>query len=259
MLLTAGCSFVWGDELEGFDNDPPTHWDLTFTHLLADKLQMPYVNLGMCGSSNDRIFRDVIDHLHDPEKENPSHIVIMWSAWQRAELIEEQPASRLKTMGLTAPLDHIQFSPFRISVLNPGRRRELLTEYYEKHYDSKTDISHGVTKMKTMEVICKSLGIKLIQGAFHGRMFQNILRVLTNTPSQENTDDRNIAEYVPEFAAWLKQSISSLDDSSRVGLGRHKDLFSIGVAIDDLKEFDHPGERSQVIFADFLHHEFEKL
>ena len=37
-LLTTGCSFVWGDELDGYDNNPPTHWDKTFTYKLADTL-----------------------------------------------------------------------------------------------------------------------------------------------------------------------------------------------------------------------------
>ena len=43
MLLTAGCSFVWGDELDGFDQDPPTHQRLTFTHLCGE-IGVDYVN-----------------------------------------------------------------------------------------------------------------------------------------------------------------------------------------------------------------------
>jgi len=259
MLLTAGCSFVWGDELDGFDNDPPTHWPSTFTHLLSDKLEMPYVNLGMCGSCNDRIFRDVIDHLHDSEKENPTHMVILWSAWQRNEIVEEMPLERALHMGLGMPYNHVQFSPQRIKLINKGARRDHLTEYYERYYDSKTDISHGITKMKSMEVICDAMGINLIQGVFHARMYQNILKVLTNTPSNPDADDRNIQEYVPEFASWLKKSVISLKDTSRVGLGRHRDLFNIARSLGDLKEFDHPGERSQVVFADFLYKQFKEM
>ena len=257
MLLTSGCSFVWGDELHGFDNNPPTHHHLTFTSLLANQLGMEYVNQGVCGSCNDRIFRDVIDYLHDPEKENPTHMVIMWSAWQRNEIVEEMPPERALEIGLGRPLDHTQFSPLRIDVLNKGERREVLREYYGKYYDSKTDISHGISKMKAMEVICEGLGIKLIQGTFHGRSWQNILKVLTNTPSRPDTDDRNIVEYVPEFANWLKNSVNSLKDTSRVGLGRHLDLYGIGMELDDLKEYGHPGEKTQVVFADFLYDQFK--
>ena len=259
MLLTAGCSFVWGDELDGFDTDPPSHWHLTFTHLLAEKLGLEYINMGLCGSCNDRIFRDVMDHLHNPNKPNPTHMVIMWSAWQRAEMVEECDEQRAKILAFGRPLDHTQYSPLRLKVLNKGPRRDVLSEYYGKYYDSKTDISHGITKMKAMEVMCDALGIKLVQGVFHGRCWQNIIKVLTNTASQQDTDDRNIAEYVPEFAHWLKTSVNSLKDTSRVGLGRHKALHELGMELDDLKEFEHPGERTQVVFADFLHDQFKLM
>lgn len=258
MLLTAGCSFVWGDELEGFDNDPPTHWDLTFTSLLAKKMDMEYVNLGLCGSCNDRIFRDVLDRLHGPEQ-NPTHMVILWSAWQRNEIVEEMSKERELSVGVNRPYDHTQYSPYRMNVIGRGPRRELLKQYYENYYDSKTDISHGITKMKAMEVICDAMGIKLIQGVFHGRCFQNILKVLTNTPSKPDSDDRTIQEYVPEFASWLKTSIASLKDTSRVGMGKHKSLFSIGAELGDLKPHDHPGEKSQVVFADFLYDLFKQI
>ena len=262
MLLTAGCSYVWGDELEGFDNDPPTHGHLTFTHLLAEKLGLDYRNLGMCGSCNDRIFRDVIDHLHNPSKPNPTHIVIMWSAWQRTELVEEMTRTRELDVAVNRPLHHTQFSPKRVNVLAKGIRREMLKHYYELAYDSKTDISHGISKMKSMEVICDALGIKLIQGAFHGRMYQNILKVMRNQssiPGPMGVDGRLVEEYVPDFVHWLKASLNSLKDTSRVGLGKHKDLHSIAEELGDLKEFGHPGERTQVVFADFLFDKFNKL
>lgn len=258
MLLTSGCSFVWGDELEGFDNDPPTHWHLTFTHILAEKMGMEYINQGICGSCNDRIFRDVVDYLHDPDKENPTHMVIMWSAWQRNELVEEFDPSK-PDLGSDRPLDHTQFSPLRLHWLINRPRRKILEPYYKQYYDSKTDISHGITKMKAMEVMCEALGIKLIQGVFHGRNYQNILKVLTNTPSRPDTDDRNIVEYVPEFVNWLKKSVGSLKDTSRVGLGKHKDLHTLANELDDFKEFYHPGEKTQEVFADFLYDQFSKL
>ena len=259
MLLTAGCSFVWGDELDGYNTEPPSHWHLTFTHLLAEKLAMPYENMGMCGSSNHRIFRDVIDHLHDPTKENPTHMVIIWSAWQRSEIVEEMAVERENDIGIRRSLDHTQFSPQRVEVLNKGRRKRHLMDYYNGLYDSKTDIGHGITKMKSMEVICDAMGIQLVQGVFHGRCWQNILKILQNQPSTRGSDDALRSEYVPEFAHWLKNSIKSLKDTSRVGLGKSLSLFSIGYRLDDLKPYQHPGEKSQVVFADFLYEQFQLM
>ena len=56
MLVTNGCSFVWGDELDGFMEGEHNH--LTFTHRLAEKLGIEYRNISSCGNCNTKIFRD---------------------------------------------------------------------------------------------------------------------------------------------------------------------------------------------------------
>lgn len=245
MLLTSGCSFVWGDELDGWDNNPPTHQHLTFTHLLAEKLGMEYINQGMCGSCNDRIFRDLVDYLMDPDKENPTHMVVIWSAWQRTELVEPMKVGREVEMGLNRFYDFTQISPHRVNALSNAtretrHRRRLFEEYFETCYDSKHDIAHGVTHMKALKLITDGLGIKLIQGTFHRNGWSNILA--------EIQDKRT-----PHFGNWLSSSISSLPKTSRVGLGRYKDIYSIAWDLEDVKPNSHPGERSQIIFAEQLH------
>ena len=37
MILFNGCSFVWGDELPGYDDSPPSHIPLRFSTKLAAK------------------------------------------------------------------------------------------------------------------------------------------------------------------------------------------------------------------------------
>ena len=244
MLLTSGCSFVWGDELEGFDNNPPTHEHLTFTHLLAKKMGMPYVNQGLCGSCNERIFRDLITYLSDPTKTKPTHMVVMWSAWQRDEIAEPMTESREEQLNLYRPNGFTQYSPERTQNLsNYDRdtrlRRDLLKRYYETCYDSRTVLMEGITRMKTIQLLADSLGIKLIQGTFHNRAWNNILATL-------NTKD------IPQYNKLLVDSISSLHKTSRVGMGRYKDLYTLAEELDDVKPFGHPGERTQVVFADML-------
>jgi len=245
MLLTSGCSFVWGDELEGFDTDPPSHQHLTFTHLLAEKMDMPYINQGLCGSSNDRILRDLIDYLSDPSKEKPTHMVVMWSAWQRMEIAEPMSLERELEMGLNRPNGFTQFSPERIPVLSnltqqTRHRRDLLEEYFNTSYDSRTDLAHHLTKMKTIQLLADSLGIKIIQGTFHNRCWSNIV-------SQLRTKD------LPQYNQWLLKTIKSLPDTSKVGLGtKYRDLFTITTEVGDMKEFMHPGEESQKVFAQQL-------
>ena len=43
MLVTNGCSFVWGDELDGFMEG--NHWESTFTWKLAEELGIEHKNI----------------------------------------------------------------------------------------------------------------------------------------------------------------------------------------------------------------------
>jgi hypothetical protein len=262
MLLTAGCSFVWGDELEGFDNEPPTHWEHTFTHILAEKMGMPYVNLGMCGAGNDQIFRRVTDYLHDNPQSNVTHMVVLWSAWQRAEWVEYHPPDRKDK--ILRHLDVTQFSSLRTHSIHTKKIREMFDEWYERCYDSRTDVMHTLTKMKTLEMLCESKGIKLIQGSFHKRNYSNIMATLTDGgPRKEFRvhPDMEIGK-VPEYRQWLVDSLGALKKTSRVGMGSSgiiKDLYTIGLENDDIKEFGHPGEISNRQYADLLFENFAKI
>ena len=257
MLMTAGCSFVWGDELEGFDNDPPTHWELTFTHLLGQKLGIGHKNLGVCGACNDKIFRQATDFLH----ENPgkvTHMVIMWSALQRKEVVEYMPPDRQVKIGRQN--DVTQFSSLRTDCIYNEQKRRLWLEWYKEAYDSKTDILHLLVMMKNMEVIARAAGIKLIQGTFHSRNWSNILSVLTDKVPDESGFDvlpfEDRIDNIPDYKKWLKDSIGALEDTSRVGMGRGKDLYTLAIEGNDLKPHGHPGEKTQVVFTDFLYEKF---
>jgi hypothetical protein len=257
MLMTAGCSFVWGDELEGFDNDPATHWELTFTHLLGQKLGIEHKNLGICGACNDKIFRQATDFLH----ENPgrvTHMVIMWSALQRKELVEYMPPKRQVKIGRQN--DVTQFSSLRTDCIYSDQKRSRWQDWYDNAYDSKTDILHMLVMMKNMEVIARAAGIKLIQGSFHQRNWSNILSVLTDKLPPDSQFARlpfdSRIDNIPEYKQWLKDSIGNLDDNSRVGMGRGKDLYTLAIEGDDLKPHGHPGEKTQVVFTDFLYEKF---
>mgnify|MGYP000506782245 FL=1 len=259
MLLTAGCSFVWGDELKGFDDNPPTHWPLTFTHLLADKLGIEYSNRGFCGACNDKIFREVTDFIHDnPNK--TTHMIVMWSAWQRSELVEYMPPEREVKIGRQT--DVTQFSQLRTEMIWDKEKRSIMKKWFDNGYDSKTDIMHTLSKMKMLESYCDAAGIKLIQGVFHKRNWTNIMSVLTDKPSDDSSAKMLEKEFridsIPEYKKWLISSIDSLDTNSRVGMGKGKDMFTLCRELKDMKEFGHPGERTQEVFAEFLIETFQK-
>ena len=96
---------------------------------------------------------------------------------------------------------------------------------------------------------------------FHSRNWSNILSVLTDKVPKAETGydvlpfDARI-DNIPDYKKWLKDSIGSLEDTSRVGLGRGKDLFTLCLELDDMKPYGHPGEQTQVVFTDFLYEKF---
>lgn len=79
-LVTNGCSFTFGDELD----DPKTQ---AWPALLAKKLNLPIVNLALPGTGNDCILRRTTEYLYENSTTNSKPLVIIaWSQdWRREE------------------------------------------------------------------------------------------------------------------------------------------------------------------------------
>jgi len=60
-LLFNGCSFTFGQELEGKDNNFQYRNEKRFSHLIAEKTNQTYDNISLSGNSNDRIARETLD------------------------------------------------------------------------------------------------------------------------------------------------------------------------------------------------------
>lgn len=247
MLLTNGCSFVWGDELEGYDKSPPEHWHHTFTHKLAEKLGIPYINLGTCGACNQKIFRDTTDYLRTC-KELPTHMVILWTAWQRGEVAENHPRDYEMYRNIKRYQCMTQISPSRLNNVKP-ELGEILDKYYDVFDSTRTGIIHTLNYMTHMQWLCDVLGIKLIQGVFHIRMWQQILNCMK--PRYHTAE--------APWTAWMdyvEDSLSSLKDTSRLGMGRYEDLYSLSLNNYTIKPHQHPDEDAHTAYADLLTHIF---
>ena len=75
LLLTNGCSFTFGDELEDAVNE-------RYSHHLSNMMDVDLSCIAKNASSNDRIFRTTMDALFSSE---PDYVLIMWTAMQRTE------------------------------------------------------------------------------------------------------------------------------------------------------------------------------
>ena len=77
-LLTNGCSFTWGAELDDRE--------LRFGALLSRKLNCNLVDISENGSSNERILRTTFDYLNNSDVNlNELIVVIGWSGISRTE------------------------------------------------------------------------------------------------------------------------------------------------------------------------------
>ena len=247
MLLTNGCSFVWGDELKGHDTSPPTQWEHTFTHILADYLEVPYKNLSNCGNGNDKIFRDTINYLTSSEPQ-PTNMVIVWSAWQRTELCESS-ADQKRFMKIHPHDNLTQFSPERIAQLHYTKWNGAY-KWYNTVYNTRADITHGLTKMQAMRMICDGRGIKLIQAQFHERNLEVLAHNLNNAKRKDHVDWRTLTNF------QISKLDKSMDRNGLTSVKESKTMHDISTELGDTKEFGHPGEETHREYAKILYNKF---
>lgn len=240
MLLTNGCSFVWGDELPGCYENPPNHFQHTFTSHLGNHLGLNSVILGACGAGNDYIFRTTIEWLADKTKPQPTHMVILWTAWQREENLD----ARIIDLGrdrqeVQLQADMVQFSEERVHNLHPSRQGAAF-RYYNDVYDSGVSVLYTVSKMIAIQTICEERGIKLLQGVFHERCFNNMKHQLKRGR-------------VPQYKKELKKQIRLLNKTSRIGLGAYQDFYSMARENNDVMKYSHPGLKTHLRYAKYLY------
>ncbi len=243
MLVTNGCSFVWGDELEGFEDG--NHTELTFTHQLAEKLGIEYRNISSCGNCNHKIFRDTVFELQ--RNHEITHLVIIWSAWQRDEIAESHPPNYESEMKIQRSQCMSQVSPSRLHYTHK-KLRDVLDPYYDVVDIERNGIMHTLTYMHAMKLLCEAKGIKLIQGGFHERMWVNFLDIFTKK--------MNKGKNWGAFNKYVKERMESLPDHHRVGFGKYTDMFTLARTKYSIKPFGHPDENTHTEFAHLLDHIF---
>lgn len=267
MLLATGCSFVWGDELEGFDTSPPSHWEHTFTHLLAKELDLPYENAGSCGASNHKIFRDLCQWFNGKEytwsyrsdgtvatPENVTHMVVLWSAWQRDEIPVAVHPSVEDDFNIQRFDNVTQHSPHRIGTIEylDTEVRQITSDFYHIHSDHRKAVMQNLPYWLAVQQMAKAHNIKIIQGCFHDVMWRELCKIMADPEP-----------LLKKYRTMIGDMLGLLDKPCRVGLGRYKTLHGIVLRSDPsegigLHPHGHPNEATQPIFAELLKNIFEE-
>lgn len=247
MLYANGCSFVWGDELEGCYDDPPTHQHLTFVSHIAKKLDIPLVNNATCGASNHKIFRDTMLWLSSEKSEKCTHVIILMSAWGRNELpYDILPEEELQ---YSVPIydSIIQYSNLRIENIGYLEKdhKNILEAYlqFQRQTNNREFISQQLSYMIAIDQICKSRGIKLIMGSFHIKNWRDLINV-----ARKKRKGGTIKQWVDLVGGML----AKLPKNSRIGLGVGEDMYDFCSKRDALRPHGHPDEKGHALYADYL-------
>tara|TARA_R110000744_G_scaffold68358_1_gene139080 strand:+ start:1403 stop:2218 length:816 start_codon:yes stop_codon:yes gene_type:complete len=266
MLLLNGCSFVWGDELEGFDTSPTTHWPLTFGHQLAEKLDIDYDNIAACGNCNQKIFRDTIDYL--TTKDVPSHMVILWSDPIRKEtLLEVTEEDEERMLKVPRSISMTQWHENRFQDLELSMSPRVVQEFSNHLLFNNvktfkrdrrtvdvylstfcTGMTHQLSLMLAMQTLCDGMNIKLVQGIFHRNARIELAKYLTRIERQKET-----SQQVKDWRLWVFSVLEKLRPECQVGLSEGDDK-----TIRDfqeprpLKKQGHPDEQAHKEFAEYI-------
>jgi hypothetical protein len=245
MLVTCGCSFVWGDELKGCKESPPTHWSQTFTHHLADRLGLEYRNIARPGNGNMKIFRDVVEYLDNHD--DVTHMVVLWSDWGREEFAEALTPEEEKNYRLSRQICMSQVSSVRTTGVK-FPLRYAVEDMYRQPEVLYTHIVRGLTFMKALKVMCDARKIKLVQGVFHSMNWTTMMRFLR----EEDPNWKGLKN-------WMKRTIDDLPPWQKVGL---QNFYSDMITYSNKNNYPrciegHPGPECNEGYAKLLHHIFK--
>ena len=235
VALFNGCSFVWGDELK----DP---MNTRFSKLFSEQLGMIEVNLSLRGGSNERIYRTTLDYLQN--NPNPETVVIVWSGIDRFEYIDVMEKDQHDEY-------YLQCSPSRINQAEYRKLKPHLIGYMLRILDDYKRSIDTINKMCSIQFICDTMDIPLLQYQFTNR-HRDIMNVLLGK-NPFNEREESLQKY-------YKSKVDYLKPYSSLGLKDFNDLLGLSIDIGDVRlvrgYYGHPLEKSQVMFADMMINEF---
>lgn len=266
MLVTFGCSFVWGDELEGHDTFPCSHWKRTFSEKLGKKLGLETKIVAQMGNSNDKIFRDVISYIHDPSNKKPTHMVVVWSHPNRKEVAlnkqynpeELKIGHRIDSKGkrhrwsIRFQQNMHQFGPSRPEWVDQ-RKLPIIGNYYNELWNEHTAVMDLLTKMQSLEMICRSSNIKLIQCQYAQFTRDILTQCMDKNRFLHMLPWRNHVELI--LKGLTKESKVGLLPDNRLGFDMNTRANKLGKTL----RYGHPDELVHTWYANKLHKIFEDV
>ena len=269
MLLTTGCSIVYGAELDEDDWFSEEHWTETFSHKLAQHLNIDYTCTAGCGNSNRKIFRDLIRWFSDDNipkyannqktnLTNCTHMVVFWTQWFREEIFATRCGEIEKGddgIGQHSDMGFIQYAKDakNISKILSPMDLKIHHDYWKGYLiDGQKHLTELVIYMKTIQLLCEQHGIKLVQGT-----------ILNDFKSYwSNIVKSKGCEFTDEYCDKMRDMLGNLSKTSKIGISDTYDCFMtkrfLGEKWIKSLTYGHPNAEAHAEYAEYLYNIFQE-
>jgi hypothetical protein len=140
-ILTNGCSFTYGDELD----DPSTQaWPHVLESIMNESDSV--INLSTRGASNTKILRDTIEYINKDPLEIDM-VIIGWTDCTRAEFYSQRPLTNQRYKNYTGP---IQVNSLWGDQSFVGSN-EFFKDYYKYWQDYSLDYTSWLMQVQLLE------------------------------------------------------------------------------------------------------------
>jgi len=253
ILVANGCSFTYGDEMKGSRNPEgfhcDTHHHATYVAKLAELMGVPYKNLAMNGSSNEKIFRRTM-HFIQTTKKDIDLLVVQWSSLGRFEIVEEQDwehdvwvqkECNANQVHLGIKMGSVETGPrFVWEIGNKNPRNLILKHFSEEVLTVSTMVLKTLSYMNIIQHVCDIMNIRVIQHHANGVANSIVLRSMRN-------------QHTPEYSKQIASYIKGLPRTSRIGLGKYETLWDLSNRKYGIYPCGHPKEEAHEDFAKLLY------
>ena len=271
MLLTTGCSIVYGAELDEDDWFSEEHWEETFSHKLAQHLNIDYTCTAGCGNSNRKIFRDLIRWFSDgtipyhsnnqkTNITNCTHMVVLWTQWFREEIFAKK-CGKIENASDDAPVySDMGFLQYTRDARNIGsvlssKDLKIHKEYWENYLiDGQKHLTELVTFMTTIQLLCENYGIKLVQGTTLRDFSYHWSRIVSESKE---------CEFTKQYCSKMRDMMGNLHKTSKIGMT--KNTYScimtkkfLGEKWIKMLKCGHPNAEVHTEYAEYLYNIFQE-
>lgn len=263
---------VYGAELSD-DWYDGSHWPETFSHKLSEKLGfgLDYTCLAKCGNSNDKIFRDLIRWFVEGKISDTcnnqtvgvsdcTHMVVLWSQWFRDEIFSFTHDYNFPNGDISQSWDDVnmglvQYRSCGNNISNHITENQLkaVTDHWNfVKKDGRKRLVDVMSFMQTIQLLCDTHGIKLIQGFFSTNFYDQLVKLRNEDSNTLRSRTRN------NYWQNINKMVASLKPTSKVGFGKFKSIVPYFVKDKELLPFGHPTAEVHAEYAEYLYNIFQE-